>query len=68
MPDERKPRFKRTTREEIRAMFTPEDFITDASQPQDDEADDFPLSEEEMMRLSMMFSPGDFVTGAKEDK
>ncbi|MBQ3446540.1 MAG: hypothetical protein IJG37_02720 [Synergistaceae bacterium] len=68
MTDERKPRFKRTTREEIRSMFTPEDFITDTKAPQDDEAGDFTLSDEEMARLSMMFSPGDFVTGAKEDE
>ena len=62
MAESKKLRFPRTTREEIRRSFTPEDFI-DASNDDDDEDD----VDDIFGRLSQMFSPEDFVTGDDND-
>ena len=45
MTDEKKPRFPHTSREEIRNMFTPEDFVT---RPEDE--DETPDNTEEVMK------------------
>ena len=64
MVESQKPRFKRTTREEIRRLFTPEDFINASNDDYDDDDDDINDLLEE---LSRMFSPDDFVSRDSDD-